>query len=87
MVEPQMLPTAQSCYYAPEHTRSGIILDRGSTFMLAGDRGRFLGNDNGLLLDCGGALVLTCHSVLAFDSDGRVGLDTTALILKDESGP
>jgi hypothetical protein len=86
MIEAQMLPTTQPCYHAPEHTRSGFILNRGSAFMSACDRGRFLDNDNGLLLGCGSALVLACDSVLAFDSDGRVSLDTSALTLDYDSG-
>jgi hypothetical protein len=85
MVEPQKLSTAQPCYHAPEHARRGFILDRGSTIMFACDKRRFLANDKGLLLDCGGTLVLAGDNVLAFDSAGRVGLDSP-LILKDESG-
>jgi hypothetical protein len=86
MVELPMLPTTQSCYHAPEHTRSGLVLDQGSTLMSACDRGRFLDNDNRLLLDHGSALVSARNSILAFDSGGRVSLDTSTLILNDESG-
>jgi hypothetical protein len=59
--------------------------NRGGTIMFACDKRRFLANDNGLLLDCGGTLVLAGNNVLAFDSAGRVGLGST-VILKDESG-
>jgi hypothetical protein len=62
---------------------STAILARGSTLVLACDRRRILNLNSRLLSESGSDLVLACYSVRAFD--GRAGLDTSALILKDVS--